>query len=188
MPLFALSQIKNLVQDLRRLAARLRTRIRAWRNAEASSTKNREINQERNSTLVPQIDLDKARDEMGEHSKCQQAYHTHTALFTRQCANQAICHSIMTAFRGCLSTVRQCPTRQGRSSIRLGPVCPVQFQLFIFFLLASGQEICDLPAELFTHQTPILNYADGRQSWRRRCVLKALLCCLQRSSSIPQRL
>lgn len=59
MPLFALSQIKNLVQDLRRLAARLRTRIRAWRNAEASSAKNREINQERNLTLVPQIDLDK---------------------------------------------------------------------------------------------------------------------------------
>lgn len=41
MPLFALSQIKNLVQDLRRLAARLRTGIRAWRNAEASSEENK---------------------------------------------------------------------------------------------------------------------------------------------------
>lgn len=88
MPLFALSHIKNLVQDLRRLAARLRTRIRAWRNAEASSAEYREINQERNLTLVPQIDLDKvlgivrqsARAEMGEHSKCQQAYHTHSTF------------------------------------------------------------------------------------------------------------
>lgn len=176
MPLFALSQIKNLVQDLRRLAARLRTRIRAWRNAEASSAKNREINQERNLTLVPQIDLDKVLGIVGQYARLYQhgpkwgntrnanRHITHTALFTRQCANRAICHSIMTAFRGCLSTVRQSPTRQGRSSIRLGPVCPVQFQLVFFFHLAVGQEICDLPAELFTHQTPILNYADGRQS------------------------
>lgn len=175
MPLFALSQIKNLVQDLRRLPARLRTRIRAWRNAEASSAKNREINQERNLTLVPQIDLDKVLGIVGQYARLYQhgpkwgntrnanRHITHTALFTRQCANRAICHSIMTAFRGCLSTVRQSPTRQGRSSIRLGPVCPVQFQL-AFFHLAVGQEICDLPAELFTHQTPILNYADGRQS------------------------
>lgn len=114
MPLFALSQIKNLVQDLRRLAARLRTRIRAWRNAEASSVEHREINQERNLTLMPQIDLDKVLGIVGQFARLYQhgpkwgtlempTGISHTALFTRQCANRVICHSIMTAFRRCLS-------------------------------------------------------------------------------------
>lgn len=72
MPLFALSQIKNLVQDLRRLAARLRTRIRAWRNAEASSVEHREVNQERNLTLMPQIDLDKVLGIVGQYTRLYQ--------------------------------------------------------------------------------------------------------------------